>query len=458
MKFPVKTTVAIVALGIVGAVGYPRARAWWKARSKPNYRQAAVTRGDIASMVNATGTVQPVLRVQVGAMVSGPIVELLVYHTDKVKFEQKLAQIDPRIYEAAVKRDEASLETRDAEVRRVTALLKQAQNEEQRAKKLLQMEKKYEALLAKAGAEENPALMSLGIEEDIFETEIDRVKFISDTEWDQVEANRLSLEAQLAVARAGVKQAQQNLEQSKANLAYTVITSPDDGYIIDCKIEKGQTLIAQFQTPELFVVAPELDQRIHVYASVDEADIGMIRKAKEEDRPVHFTVDAYPDDLFEGEIYQIRFNPTSIQNVVTYPVIVEVQGNEDLKLLPGMTANLSFEVDQREGVLKIPNAALRFYPKPEQVRKEDKKVLEGGADEEAKADEEQSLREEQRPAKERAKANRRRVRRHVWILEGELLKAVRVETGLSDYKWTELISGELKKGQKLVTGVGPPKP
>ena len=462
MKFPVKTTVAIAVLGVAGFVGFPHAKGWWQARNKPKYRQTAVMRGDLASAVNATGTVQPVLRVQVGAMVSGPIVELLAYHTDKVKLDQKLAQIDRRLYDAAVKRDQATLETRQADLRRVTALLQQAENEEKRAMKLLKMEEEYAALLEQEKGEENPAIQPLGMEADIFQTGIDKVKFISDTELDQVKASRLSLEAQLEVTQAAIKQAEQNLEQSKANLKYTEITSPADGYIIDCKIEKGQTLTSQFQTPELFVVAPEMDKRMHVYALVDEADIGMIHKAKEEGRPVSFTVDAYPDDLFDGEIHQIRYNPTSVQNVVTYPVIVEVQGNEDLKLLPGMTANLSFEVEQREGVLKIPNAALRFYPKPEQVHPDDKKLLEGGDDAEEDAEEdkgeEEGQTEDQRTAKQRTLANRKRAHRHVWIQEGELLRAVRVETGLSDYKWTELVSGKLKEGQKLVTGVGPPKP
>jgi HlyD family secretion protein len=285
---------------------------------------------------------------------------------------------------------------------------------------------------------------------------MEEVKFISDTELDQITANCASLEAQLKVAQATIKQAEGGLENSMANLNYTKITSPVDGIIIDRKIDEGQTLAAQFQTPELFVVAPNMRERMHVIASVDEADIGMILKAEREDRPVDFTVDAYPDDVFKAKIFQVRMNATTVQNVVTYPVVVEVP-NPELKLLPGMTATLSFETDRHEDVLKIPNAALRFFPKPEQVRKEDRKLLEGmGEDKDSGEQVDES--QEQRSAAQRAAAKRKRNRKHVWILEGEQLKAVEVVMGPSDFKWTELVSGDLKKGQKLVTGVGPRKP
>lgn len=426
MKFPVKTTAVIVVLGIGGFVAYPHARAWWKARNKPNYRQAAVTRGDIAAAVNATGTVQPVVRLPVGAFVSGPIVELYAYHTDKVEPNQLLAEIDPTIYAANVKRDEAARDTRIAERNRYRVLCEQAKRDRDRA-----------ILLRK-------------------DSQGKEYTYLSDTEMDQFEYNYLALEAQLAVAEAAVKQAEANLVYSSSQLGYTKIKAPaEGGTVIDCKIERGQTLTAQFQTPELFVIAPRMDEEMHVFARVDEADIGMIREAKNQDRPVQFTVDAYPDDLFEGKIHEVRYNPTTFQNVVTFEVVVKAP-NPGEKLLPGMTANLSFETEKKKGVLKIPNAALRFYPKPEQVRPEDKELLEG-AEAEAGADEESNLMEGQRSATERALANRKRNRRHVWIEEGEYLRAVAVVTGVSDYKWTELVSGKLKKGQKLVTGVGPPR-
>ncbi len=412
MKSLLKVILVLVVLGAGGYFGFPYAMAYWKARHKPEFRSAEVKRGEIISVVNATGEVQPVLRVEVGSFVSGPITDLYVDFNDEVHKDEVLAEIDTRLFDAAVARDKALLATRKAEVTRVEALLEQARHAEDRAKAL---------------QETNP-------------------DFISEAELDDVKYSRLSLEAQLEVARAAIDQAQANLVNSQANLGYTKIRSPVDGIVIDRKIDPGQTLAAQFQTPVLFVVAPKMREKVYVYASVDEADIGLIRQAQDENHVVKFTVDAYPDDLFEGHIVQVRLNPTTMQNVVTYPVVVEAP-NPDLKLLPGMTASLSFEVDRGEDLLKIPNAALRFYPKLEYVRKEDRKLLDG-------ADEETESGDLERSAEEEAKANRKRDRRHVWITENDLLKAVEVVTGLSDSRFTELVSGALKQGQKLVTGVG----
>ncbi len=423
MKTLAKIFVPLILLGVGGYFGFPRGLAYWKSRNKPTYRQAEVIRGAITWVVSVTGTIQPVLRVQVGSFVSGPIddsVELADFN-DRVTKGQILAKIDPRIYQANVARDEATLSTRKAELERVGALLDQSKNDEQRAQTLR-------------------------------ETHED---FISDTEMDQYKYNRKSLEAQLKVAEAGILQAKASLELSTANLAYTDITSPVDGVIIDRKIDPGQTLAAQFQTPELFVVAPDMEEEMYVYATVNEAEIGRIREAKDREQKVHFTVDAYRGDLFEGTIHQIRLNPVETQNVVTYPVVVSV-ANPELKLLPGMTANLSFHIDKHEDVLKIPNAALRFFPQIEQVRPDDRKLLDAGA--EGMDEEEEELDDEDRSATERAAAQRKRNRRHVWIIDGEFLKAVEIVTGLIDSRFTELVSGEIKEGQKLVTGIKPRSP
>ena len=419
MKFLVKVSIAVLVLGALGTYGYYRGRAYLKQRSKPDYRFAEVVRGEIVSVVNATGTVQPVLSVQIGAFVSGPIDKLDAEFNDMVTEGQVLAKIDPLIYAARVKGDEAALETRKAEVVRVEAVLKQAKNDLNRAE-----------LLRK----KNP-------------------KYISDAEMDRVEANYDSAEAQLAVAEATVKQALASLDNSMANLKYTEITSPVAGMIIDRKIEHGQTLTSQFQTPHLFTVAPDMDKKMHVFASVDEADIGLILNAERTKQKVEFTVDAYPDDLFEGAIYQIRRNPNTFQNVVTYPVVVEAP-NPDMKLLPGMTANLSFQVEKKEDVVKIPNAALRFYPKTEQVREADRKILEG-IEEEKESDDNSAEVSEDLSARQKVDAKKDRDRRHVWVVDGEFLKAIEVVEGQGDNKHTELVSGDLKEGQKLVTGISP---
>jgi len=397
-----------------GGAAYAPAARYWKERNRVNYLEAGVTRGRIVAVVNSTGTVKPVRSVQVGAFVSGPIASILVDFNDEVKKGDLLAEIDSRIYDASVALNRATLATRVAEVGRVRATLQQALNDEKRARAL----------------------------------RAERKDFISDSEMDQFKFGRMSQEAQLAVAETTVKQARANLNTSEANLAYTKITAPVDGVIIDRKVDPGQTVASQFQTPELFTVAPDMRKEMRVFASVDEADIGLIRDAQEAGEPVHFTVDAYPDDLFEGKIFQIRRNSTTTQNVVTYPVLVSAS-NPDLKLLPGMTASLSFQIGETGDVPLIPNAALRFFPERVQVRPADRKLLEG-----AEPSEGAVVQVEQSPsAAEKAEARRRRGRRHVWVVDGDFLRAVEVYTGLSDSKFTEMVSGDVPQGRKLVTGI-----
>lgn len=414
-----RAKLVLIVLLVLGAVGgaFWGLRAYWIARGRPVYRLAAVMRGEIISQVNSTGTVQAVLSVQIGSFVSGPIKESFVDYNSRVKKNEVMARIDERIYKAYEARDLAALTNGKANVKRVEALLQQAINNEERAQTVWK---------------ENP-------------------DFISDTEMDQVKFQRLSLEAELDVAKAMVQQADAALMLSQANLEYTNIKAPVDGIVVDRKIDPGQTVAAQFQTPVLFIVAPDLEKKIHVYATVDEADIGLIREAQRQQQPVKFSVDAYPDDLFEGRVSQVRMNSTSTQNVVTYPVVVE-SPNPDLKLFPGMTANLSFQVEKRENVLKIPNAALRYYPKLEEVRPEDRTLLEG-MEEDRVQQEDESSDKDQRSASDRVEGARKRNKRHVWIKEGFLLKAVEVTIGLSDSKHAEMLSGALQEGDELVVGL-----
>jgi HlyD family secretion protein len=418
MRRWIKYVIILVLLGATVA-SFPHLQEYWKNRNRPQFQEEEVSRDRIIFDVNSTGTVQPVLSVQIGAFVSGPISQLYVDFNQSVHKGQLLAKIDPLLYESNVLRDEAALVTRQADVDRVKALLQQAINDEKRAAAL----------------------------------RADNKDFVSDTEMDQFRFNRLSLEAQLKVAIASVKQAEAMLENSKVNLGYTEIRSPVDGMVIDRKIDPGQTLAAQFQTPVLFIVAPDLRKEMYVLASVDEADIGLIRQAQEKKHPVHFTVDAYPDDLFEGKIAQIRMSSTTTQNVVTYPVVVSAP-NPDLKLLPGMTANISFEVQEEKKALRVPNAALRFYPKPDQVRPEDRAILEGLTPK--TTDPDKDAPEVVPSAREKAAANRTRNHRHVWVVDGQFLRAVEIEIGISDGKYTavnKVISGDLPVGQKVVTGI-----
>jgi HlyD family secretion protein len=407
--------IAAAVLVIAGwAASWPAAR-YLEEHNRPKFREVEVVRRTISAVVNSSGEVKPVLSVSIGSFVSGPIVKLHVDFNDRVEKDQLMAEIDPQIYKAAVEGARAALVTRQADVIRVRALLQQAINDERRS---IALHKENRDFISRA--------------------EIDRFHF-----------NRLQLEAQLKVADAAVQQAEAALNNSEANLEYTKIRSPVDGIVINRKIDPGQTLAAQFQTPELFIVAPEMDKKMHIFASVDEADMGLIRRAQEEERPVEFTVDAYPDDLFTGTIEQIRFSSTVTQNVVTYPVVVAAP-NPDLKLLPGMTAELSFQIEKKVDVLCVPNAALRFYPKMEHVRESDRKILEGAEDEAREADEVADL-----SAQQKKEAVTKRNRRHVWVAEGAKLRAVPIVMGISDSRFTEIESGELTEGEQLVTGLKP---
>jgi HlyD family secretion protein len=263
---------------------------------------------------------------------------------------------------------------------------------------------------------------------------------ISETDLDQCVTDRKSFEAQLDLAQAVVLESRADLDVAKTNLDFTVIQSPVDGIVIDRKVDPGQTVASQFQTPTLFIVAPDLEKKVYVWASVDEADIGQIREAQARNEPVTFTVDAYPNDSFEGRIAQVRLNPTTVQNVVTYTVIV-ASPNHKLKLLPGMTANLVFQIEKHTGVLAIPNAALRFSPTATQVRPEDRGLVEGEADEGQSGDEAAA-----------GVSARAANRRHVWIPDGDLLRAVEIVIGLSDKSHTEVVSGGLKEGEEVAIG------
>jgi HlyD family secretion protein len=414
-----KLLIIAVLIGAAGAAGYQPAKDYWRERNKVTWETAEIESGDITRYVNSTGTIQPVLSVSIGSFVSGPIVELNVDFNDEVKKGDVLARVDPRLFKANVDRDEATLLTREADLERVEAQLQQSLNNYLRGKRL-------------RGA---------------------NMDFMSDREMDALVFDVKSLQAQRRLAKASILQAKASLETSQANLNYCEVTSPVDGIVINRLINPGQTLAAQFQTPELFVVAPDLREKVHVFASVDEADIGLIQTAKESDKPVAFTVDAHPDEVFDGEIEQIRYSSTETQNVVTYPVVIAAK-NPDMKLLPGMTASISFEVDSTEDVPKIPNAALRFFPEElRHVRKDDQYLIDGSTWRSKPKTDEEKEQNSNLTATENAEAQQKKNQRHVWIVDGERLKAVEIRTGLMENKFTEMAQGDLDVGDKLVTGI-----
>jgi len=382
-----------------------------------------VVRGDITRTVNSTGTVKPVLKVTIGSFVSGPIVELNADFNDEVKKGDLLAKVDPRLFLAVVKQSQATLASSEAELERIEAQLQLSLNNYRRGKRLR------------------------GNNED----------FLSDREMDRLEFEARQLVAQRRAAKAGIEQATASLETAQANLEYTDITSPVDGAVLERKIDPGQTLAAQFQAPELFIIAPDLRKKVHIFASVNEAYIGLIQKAKADDRAVEFTVEAHPDKLFHGKIEQIRVSSTTEQTVVTYPVLISAS-NSEMKLLPGMTATITFDVESKADVVKIPNEALRFYPSDStQVRPEDRKLLDSSRWQGKTGifddlDDQGEQAEQELTASDKTEAHKQNSTRHVWIVEGDFLKAIEIVTGISNLRYHEMVSGDLKVGDQLVTG------
>ena len=405
-----------VLFGLLIAASIPL-KGWLAKRSETRYLTGAISRGRIETVVNSTGTVKPVLSVSVGAFTSGPIKDIYIDFNSVVKKGQMIALIDPMLAEAAVKHDQAALDAQQADLLRVEAMLKKSENDEKRALKLQEVKK----------------------------------DFLSDTDMDTYHFTRLQNEALVALGKASIAQAKATLENSKTNLGYTEIKSPVDGIVIERKVDPGQTVAASFQTPELFIIAPEMDKHMYVYASVDEADIGQIRIAQQQGRSVKFTVDAYMGELFEGKIYQIRKNSTTTQNVVTYPVIIEAP-NPDLKLLPGMTANISFQIESKENVLRVPIAALRYVPLPMQVRPEDRQIVISAQGVQANPSEGTP----KTSAANKAEQARNRQHRNIWVQEGLWLRAVPVTLGLMDNQFAEILTGEITENQSIVIGTESP--
>jgi len=284
------------------------------------YLTQAVDRGEITASILATGLVEPVAAVQVGTYVSGPIREIHVDYNSPVRTGQLVAKIDPAPFEVKVRQAEANLANARARVEKARADLRQKELSFERSRRLRERE------------------------------------LISLDELDTSESQRAQAAAQLVLERAGVAQAEAALDEARINLAYTEIRSPVEGVVVSRSVEVGQTVAASFQTPTLFEIAQDLT-RMQVNASVSESDIG----GASEGQPATFTVDAWPGRRFEGRVVQVRNAPVSVQNVVTYGVVIEV-ANPDLALKPGMTATVTITTARRDDALRVPLRALRFRP------------------------------------------------------------------------------------------------
>jgi HlyD family secretion protein len=343
------------------------------------YKTEKISRGEIKSVVTATGTVNAVTTVSVGTQVSGTIKKLFVDYNSPVKKGQLLAQIDPATVQGQVDQARANLLSAQANLEKAGVAVIDAQRTFQRNKELFAQ------------------------------------NFIARSEMDTAETNLYSAEAQQKVNQAQVEQAKASLKIAETNLQYTNIISPVNGTVISRNVDVGQTVAASFQTPTLFSIAQDLT-KMQIDTNVDEADIGKVKVGQD----VSFSVDAYPDTIFTGKVAVVRNAPITVSNVVTYDVVIRVD-NPQLKLKPGMTANVSITIETRPDVLRIPNAALRF--KPAQAKDKSKTT----------------------PDKQDMKGTK------VWILEKNQPKSVQVTLGLSDGNYTEISTDELKEGQEIIT-------
>ncbi|HEY6554519.1 MAG TPA: efflux RND transporter periplasmic adaptor subunit [Vicinamibacteria bacterium] len=315
----IRTRPLLLALTVVAA-SLVLAFAWRRNGAEVAYSTVNVDRGDILDVVGATGTLEAVVTVQVGSQVSGTIQSLYADFNTQVKKGQVIARLDPSLFEARLGQAKANLISAHANVERSRAQVGDTEQKDARARELAD-----QTLLP-----------------------------VSDLE--TAKANFDAARAQVKASEAAVSQAQANVNQAELDLSHTVIATPIDGVVIARNVDVGQTVAASFQAPVLFVIANDL-AKMRVNAAIDEADVGRIEPGQE----VSFRVDAYPDRTFAGRIEQVRLQPTTVQNVVTYNTIISVD-NAELKLRPGMTATVSVIVHRADDALRIPAAALRFRP------------------------------------------------------------------------------------------------
>ncbi len=387
--------------GLIGGVWYGTQRAAQSPAQR--YKLATLEKGEVTQTVSANGTLNPVVLVSVGTQVSGTVKKLYVDFNDKVKKDQPLLELDDALV-SAVERQSA------ANVANARATLELALANEARSKQLLAQE------------------------------------YVSKQEYDQARQALKSAQAQLALARA------QN-ERDRANLGFTIIRSPVDGVVIDRVVDLGQTVAASFQTPVLIKIAQDLSE-MRIDTSFAEADIGNIRAGQK----AKFTVDAFPNRNFVGDVQQVRLNPTNQQNVVTYNVRVNVANPEHV-LLPGMTAYVNISVAQHRDVLLVPNAALRFKPADMAGKKAENgiKPASTAALPPSAASGAAAQSGDKKGKKRDGQSGT------VYVLAGDQLRPVSVQLGITDNRNTEIVSGDLKAGDRVITGEnsngnGPGKP
>ncbi len=385
----------VIAAGIGTGVAL-----WTKSgdrKPKIQWETTSVDRGRITARVTATGTLSALVTVQVGTQVSGSLQKIFVDFNSPVKKGQIIAKIDPRLFQASVENARANLAQAKASLHRDEAQATLAERQLQR-----------QGALAKD-------------------------KLISPADFDTAESAARTAAAQREAARASVKQAQAILNQAEVNLNLTNIISPTDGVVISRNVDVGQTVAASLQAPVLFTIAEDL-RKMQVNTSVSESDVGRLRPGME----ATFSVDAFPGQAFKGSVRQIRNAATTVQNVVTYDAVIDVE-NPDLRLRPGMTANVTFVVANRDDALHIPNSALRFRPSPDLASFLKLEIPKG-----------------RRPGGERGPGGPRAEgdeldRRMVWVLKDQTPTPVRIKVGVSDGSKTEVTDGALQLGDLVIS-------
>ncbi len=419
IRLTIRTIILIAVILFVISAG-----AWWLRAGGdkgPIFRTVAVKRGDLEATISATGTVEPVVVVNVGAQVSGIISSFgkdkygeMIDYRSIVEPGTVLARIDDSLYSAAVEAAKAQLQqamankvSADANVLQMKANLLLAQLNWDRAQKLGPSD-----ALAKSTYDQYHAT------------------------YEVARANLAAAEAAVEQTKAAVAQAKANLDTAQVNLGYCTIKSPVRGIIVDRQVNIGQTVVSTLSATSLFLIATDL-KNIQIWLSVNEADIGSISAGQ----PVTFSVDAFPNRVFHGQVDKIRLNATMVQNVVSYTVVVNTQ-NDDGKLLPYLTANAKFKIGRRDGVLVVPNAALRWSPLPTQIAPE-VRVKSGGHAGPAGPDREGGAHGDGGAAK---------VRGTLWVDQGKFVRPVHVNVGMTDGVATEVEGRDLAEGLQVVVG------
>jgi len=386
----------------------------------PEYQTAVAEKTNVVARVSTSGSLQALVTVDVGSQVSGRILKLYADFNSQVKKGEKIAKIDPALFQTAVSQAEANVTAARANVLRLQVTAEDAERQAKRA------------------------------------SEVFEQRLISETERDNAVATARAARASVEQAKGQLAQAEAQLEQARTNLRYTDIISPTDGVVISRSVNEGQTVAASLQAPVIFTIAQDL-RKMEVHTNVAESDIGRLKPGMH----VSFTVDAYPGEPFRGSIRDIRNAPQVVQNVVTYDAVIDVS-NDDLKLKPGMTATVSVVTDRRRDVLAVPNAALRFRPEgPGGPQPRGPGAAQasgaGGARERGASGQggqggQGSWRRDRGGEGDDSSASA--ATRTLYVLVNGKPEPRQVTVGITDGRVTEITGGELKEGENVIVSMG----